>query len=325
MITPPKGVTLDKTEFPLPPLGQQATHTERVRITSSHSPDQIFPIKVEVLLDSGVRIVYERMISFYECIRTAKGLNIDGDLSDWPPETQYIHLGSEEQYIAGYVEWEGPEDSSARVYTSWDKDWFYLGVEFQDDRLSSPCAGFTVYNNDGIEIYFDTDHEGDRDEARYSDDDHQYGFSLEQGKAVVYSWSQLGTYSKDSRITLNLNPVPAKTLSGRAFKGAIMEGAIPLKELKIKPRDGLQIGFNLARTDDDDPRTIHPFFQEIQFSWARRKNSWQNPQVFGDLFFVDPSNTGALKTKERHTYIDDAFFLPSDSGPSDGTRIGSAN
>lgn len=317
VLTPPSSKSLDKLEFNLPRLVSNQTHTERIGFLSYFAPGEIITIEGKADLDIGIQVEFEQIISFYPCVKMEKPPLIDGDLSDWPLSAQNINLGSKEQYIAGYVPWGGPEDSSAQIFTAWDDDWFYIAGEFQDDVLSSPCAGFTVYNNDGIEIYLDTDHEGDRHEAHYSDDDYQYGFCLEQGEPVVYSWSQLKGYSRESRIAMNLNPQISQNLTGKhsatmrsVKKRMILEGAIPMKELKIKPRDGLHIGFNLALTDDDDPLTIHPFFQEIQFSWSKRRNSWQNPRIFGDLFFVDPAKKGALFKKKRQFRLDGEPFLP---------------
>jgi hypothetical protein len=62
-----------------------------------------------------------------------------------------------------------------------------------------------------------------------------------------------------------------------------------LDELNLNPARQKHIGFCAAFTDDDDPSGIHPFFQEIQMTWTGGKNAWQNPQVFGDLFFSDCS------------------------------------
>lgn len=286
-LTPPDGVSLGKNVFEIKPLSPNAKFEESVEITSDNPSDMIYEIKGEARLTDGAEVQFKQTISFYECIRTERPLMMDGNLSDWNKDTEPIRLGSKEQYVAGYVPWGGEKDLSARVYTCWDENWFYIGLEFQDDMLSSPCAGFSVYNNDGIEIYFDIEHDEDRHEAHYSADDHQYGFYLEQGNPVVYSWSQLKGYSKDSRIAFNPLPQPQQTISGKTFKGMILEGCIPMKELNLKPHEGLMIGFNVSATDDDDPRTVHPFFQESQFSWTRRKNSWQNPQTFADLHFTD--------------------------------------
>lgn len=306
----PEDIQIDKTRFSLPELKSGEVHTERIGITSKHPSDTLFEVKAEANLASGVMIEHEQLITFYESVKTRSPVTINADLSDWPENANLFRMGSKEQRIAGYVEWEGPEDSSANVYTAWDDEWFYIGVELQDDRLSSPCAGFSVYNNDGIEIYFDTDHDGDRNQNRYSDDDHQYGFHLEKGKPSVYSWSQLGGYSKKSRISLNTSPDAAITLSGRNFKGAIIEGAIPLEELGIDPYDGHMIGFSLALTDDDDPLTVHPFFQEIQFSWTHHKNQFQNPTNFGDLFFVDPAKKDEVSIRDRDIMLNGKPFFP---------------
>jgi len=295
-LTPRQGVLIEKTSINIPPIAPNATFNERIGILSRHASDEVFEFMAKAMLNSGVSMEVKQLLTFYECVRTDIPLKIDGNLSDWPPQAHPVHLGSKEQYIAGYVKWDGPEDSSARVYTAWDDKWFYLAAEFQDDILSSPCAGFSVYNNDGIEIYIDANYEGDSQLTHYTDDDYQYGFFIERGRPVVYSWSQLKDYSRDSRIALNLNPQPSQTLSGRAFKGMILEGAIPMREFKLNPFAGLLIGFGLAMTDDDDPTTVNPFFQEIQFSWTRRKNSWQNPQAFGQLFFIGAGN-GKSKNK----------------------------
>ena len=322
-VSPPDGVKLDRSEYEIKDLAPGSKTSSRFGVSSKQDADDIYVVQVEAKLDSGVTVQYEKLISFYECMRAEKEPVIDGDLSDWPANAKGIMLGKPEQYIAGYVDWEGPEDCFTRVYTAWDDEWLYLGVERQDDRLSSPCAGFTVYNNDGIEIYMDTEHEADWKQNRYSDDDHQYGFSLEQGGAIVYSWSQLNNYSRDSRIALKIDPEAEETFSGESFKGCIMEGAIPLDELKIKPHDGMIMGFNIGATDDDDPRTLHPFFQEKHFSWSLRKNSYQNPHSFADLFFVDPSDkTSSLIPRKQNS---DSFFFPSGSGLMERTSLASGN
>ncbi|HPB32915.1 MAG TPA: sugar-binding protein, partial [Candidatus Sumerlaeota bacterium] len=312
-------IRLSRSTITTPLLEPGRSFSEQIEILSHHDPDDLFHICVQSSLDDGVEVAHKELITFMESRKTGVSPDIDGDLSDWPRESRFIRFGSNLQIIGGYVPWNGPEDCSARLYTCWDDEWIYFGVEFQDDRLSSPCLGFTVYNNDGIELYFDTDHEGDWGEAIYSNDDHQYGLSLEQGRAVVYSWSQLKGESKDSRITLNTSPLTTQTISGRPFRGMIIEAAIPLDELGLAPHEGMQIGFSAAATDDDDPHTVHPFFQEVQFGWTRRKNQWQNPTTFGDLFFTDlgawpgtPSSTFEALNDER----DRLFF----SWPTEGLK-----
>jgi len=285
-------IILSESKFNFSILKSNLIQNFPVQINSSIDDDAILIVKIRAKLENGVSIEREKIIDFYTSYKVDSPIKIDGDLSDWQKGLTPIRIQWAKQYTGGYVKWDGPEDSSVRLYTSWDDKWFYIGVEQTDDIYSDPVTGFGVYNNDGVEIYFDTDYENDRWDEKYSSDDHQYGLFPSQGKDIVYSWSQLGGESKNSKIKIERSPTKEKTISGTGFKGMIIEAAIPLEELKIVPKDGKMIGFNCAFTDDDDPRSVHPFFQEIQMTWTGKKNSWQNPRAFGILFFA---NTKKIK------------------------------
>lgn len=287
-----EGVALNMQTFHFPPFGSNGTYITPIAILSHHESDKVFHIQATGEIGPGPAVHEKAMVSFYTSQRAEKPLTIDGDLSDWEKSLEPIRINRQDQYVGGYVKWKGEEDASARVYTCWDDEYFYLGVEFQDNVFSDPATGQQVYNNDGLEVYFDTDRAGDLRSNRYSKDDYQYGLFPTQGKSIVWSWSQLGGESVNSRIAINRSPDVGQTISGRAFKGMIIEGAIPLAELRLKPHDGMHIGFNVAITDDDDPRSLHPFFQEIQMSWTGARNAWQNPQAFADLFFKVPMAKG---------------------------------
>jgi hypothetical protein len=290
-----EGVTMNMQTFHFPPFDYDATYITPIAIVSPHDSDKVFHIQATAEVSPGLTVREKTMISFHTSRKAAQPLAIDGNLSDWERLLLPIRIDRQDQYVGGYVKWKGEEDAGARVYTCWDDEFFYLGVEFQDDVFSDPATGQQVYNNDGLEVYFDTDHAGDLRTSRYSKDDHQYGLFPTQGKTVVWSWSQLGGESVNSRIAINRSPDVVHTVSGCTFTGMIIEGAIPLEELRLKPFDGMHIGFNVAITDDDDPRSLHPFFQEIQMSWTGARNAWQNPQAFGDLFFEDPGAKGRAK------------------------------
>ena len=75
----------------------------------------------------------------------------------------------------------------------------------------------------------------------------------------------------------------------------------------------------------NDPRSVNPFSQEIQMTWTCKRNAWQNPQVFGDLFFVDRTKKGRISIKGRHAFIDGSFFFRWASGRSAGMKTASAN
>ncbi|MFH0793469.1 MAG: sugar-binding protein, partial [bacterium] len=230
-------------------------------ISPNDLPDRVYEMTAKVNLNGGVQQQKSEHFSFTTSSRRSTPPSIDGRLNDWPKTQAPIRLGREDQIIASLRKWGGPDDSSARVYTSWDADWFYIAAEVRDNLFSEPCAGPTIYNNDGIEVYFDTDHDGDQDVAYYNGDDYQYGLFPSNGADIVYSWQKLGGPSGNSKIKINRHPSAADTLSGQPLKGYIIEAAIPLAELGLKPGNGLHIGFNLALCDDDDPSSVHPFMQ----------------------------------------------------------------
>jgi hypothetical protein len=285
-IRPEADVRLSKNEIPINALLPASTATFPISILSKHPEDKVFNLRVAMDIHKGLSVSTEQIISFTRCCRAEKPIVIDGVLNEWDKSLSPIRIDRQDQFTGGYVKWEGPEDSSVKLYTCWDKQYINFAVEFHDDFLSDPMTGQQVYNNDGVELYFDTDYAGDRQETRYSSDDYQYGLFIAQGKSVVWSWSQLGGESTRSKIAVNRSPKPDETISGDTFKGMIIEAAIPLDELKIEPTEGKVIGFGAAFTDDDDPSNVHPFFQEIQMTWTGRKNSWLDPHAFANLFFT---------------------------------------
>ena len=66
-----------------------------------------------------------------------------------------------------------------------------------------------------------------------------------QGGKVVWSWSQLGGPSRASRLEINRSPTPDQTITGEKCS-YIIEGAIPLAELGLKPHDSTS-GFRCYR------------------------------------------------------------------------------
>ncbi|MBN1478549.1 beta-galactosidase [Candidatus Sumerlaeota bacterium] len=308
VITPSEGVEIRPVRIDLGELGANARLCVPVEILSDHSPDTVFFFDASVHLETGEIVSAPCHLSFLTSRRTEREIVIDGDLSDWA-WSDPIHLGSQDQINHQGYPWDGSEDASARVWTAWDDEWFHVAAEVTDDLISDPCAGFSVYKNDGLEIYFDADHWGDRREDHHSDDDNQYGMFMEQGRAVVYAWTHLGDHSPGGRVEINRAPSADQTLSGEGCT-YIIEGSIPLSEIGVEPRDGHQIGFSVALTDDDTPDTVHPFGQDLQMSWTGLRHAWQNPHQFADLFFVDPAAQGHVTTDGPHTLVDGDPFIP---------------
>ncbi|MBN1477609.1 cellulase family glycosylhydrolase, partial [Candidatus Sumerlaeota bacterium] len=236
-------------------------------IGGDHGADSVFRVNVRAELSQGEVVEEQDHFSFTTSPRLASPPVLDGDLTDWP-EWDPIRLGSREQITGEFETWGGPEEASAQVWTGWDDECFYLAAEVKDQTLCDAVFGHEVYKNDGLEVYFDTDHDGDRDETHYSDDDNQFCLALSQGDAVAWAYSHLNDVSPGVRLVINRSPSPEQTLTGEPC-GYIVEAAFPLDEINLRdPHHGMHIGFNVALNDDDDPTAVHPFGQDLQMMWT---------------------------------------------------------
>lgn len=278
-----EGVQLDPAMFELAPARGATVTTQTVAVVSEHAPDTVFHVTARAQLEREEVVEARGHFALMPSPRMATPPAIDGDLGDWPKHRAPIRLERREQLTGELRKWDGPEDASARVWTAWDDDWFYLAAEVRDDLISDPVAGFHVYKNDGLEVYFSAD--ARRDRTHYTRADNQYGLFMEQGRAIVYAWSHLSDYSPGARIAINRAPEEGQRLTDEPA-AYLVEAAIPMQELGIAPRAGMAIGFNVALNDDDTPDREHPFGQEVQISWTGRRNAWQNPQTFANLVFV---------------------------------------
>jgi hypothetical protein len=243
-------------------------------------------VHARVAIEPDEVVEASRAVAFQTAPRAAREPEIDGDLSDWPHGRIPIRLDSARQLVAKWRPWTGPEDSSARVWTAWDEQNFYVAAEVVDDVIADAVTGEQIYKNDSLEVYFDTDFEGDRDETHYSDDDSHWILALRQGGAVVFN-AVTNRESPGGRIAANRAPRVTQAISSEPC-AYIIEASIPLSEIHLHPSDGKLIGFNVGLNDDDDPTRVHPFGQDVQLMWSRRPLSWQNPQQFADLFLVGP-------------------------------------
>lgn len=283
------GEVIEPTALTIEGLEGMSSLTQMITFDAPSGASATHSIAGSLELDNGETIAFNEHFSFMTSPRVASPITLDGDLSDWPM-WDAINIGSRDQVTGEFEAWGGLEDASARVYTAWDDTNFYLAAEVTDQTLADAVSGHEMYKNDGFEIYIDADREGDRQDQSYSDDDSQFAVGPVQGGAVVWDYKRGNQPSTASRIVVNRAPTAEQTVSGAPCNW-IVEVAFPLSLINLEPRDGLLIGFNVALNDDDDPRRVHPFGQDLQMMWNGRRECWLNPRNFSNLFLVDPTRT----------------------------------
>jgi|GEM_PF-632397 len=265
------------------------------------SPDDVLDAKIRLTTQKGVESNWTFILSYMKSHQTPRAPSIDGDLSDWPRGLPPIRLGEREQFVAERLPWGGPSDASALVWTAWDAEWFYIAAELRDDILGETSFGTALYQNDGLEVYLDTDRERGRYAADFGPNQFQYGLFPCNGKDVVWEWHHGDAASPGSRIRINRSPRPEQRLPGSAALAAadarmggdiaprlIIEAAIPMNEIHLKPAPGMELGFTVALDDDDTPGYVHPFLQDLQMQWSRQKYAWRTPSAFASLWLAGP-------------------------------------
>jgi DNA-binding NtrC family response regulator/HAMP domain-containing protein/GGDEF domain-containing protein len=100
---------------------------------------------------------------------------VDGDLSEWDGRAP-LRLCHKNQLIrsggtALSVDWGGEDDVSAVFYLRHTREALYIAGEVRDD--DTHLRDVHWWNGDAVEVFFDTDREGDRQDNTFSDDDYQ--------------------------------------------------------------------------------------------------------------------------------------------------------
>jgi hypothetical protein len=214
-------------------------------------------------------------------IRVPKALvpvAIDGDLSDWegsspnPYPAPYVTFGK--------TRWAGPSDLSADFYFAWDNDNFYLGTIVTDNvhvQLSG-TRDYNLYNGDDLEVWFDTDLDGDFAISKGDGDDFQLGLSPGNfeglaPQAVFWNPNKLAERNKLVRVAAKKRALD---------NGYTLEAAVPWAAFgEFRPQPGGAIGFAASAGDND--QTANPK-QEVMTSTAPALQ-YKEPPTFGNLFF----------------------------------------
>lgn len=190
----------------------------------------------------------------------------------------YVGLKQDVDYIP--ENWNGPEDLSVYYYMLWDKEYLYIGAYIKDDSIVQLATGENLWQGDHLELWFDTDLQGDFEDKSNNKDDFQLGispgdFELLDPEIVVWTPPVLVADLKKAQLAAK-----------RTQDGYILEFAIPWSLLKVKPEPGFIMGFAFSPSDTDTPGKLD---QEMMMSSAPGSSpNWGNPTFWGNLILVDP-------------------------------------
>ncbi|MDI6785051.1 MAG: sugar-binding protein, partial [bacterium] len=196
-------ILFNRTNIPFSNLSSKEARIFEIEIKGAEfPPDTLYPIEVKAYLSTGKIITKQRAIDYLPCKKTSQPIVIDGVLGEWN-EAIPIYLNHSDQIIIGKEKWRGITDCSGTISTLWDEQNFYISAVILDDKRSNTIKpSSTVYHSDGLEVYFDTDLYGDEENAKYNDDDFQFGFFDTPEGPIVWRWSPGDTLDKSAKIVI---------------------------------------------------------------------------------------------------------------------------
>ena len=173
----------------------------------------------------------------------------------------------------------GSKDLSARYFTTWDSDNFYIAVEVQDDVHLQQFESNAVYQNDGLQVFYDMDNNGTPQDPNL-EDDYAWSFSLtEKGpqayKAYVPAWQTAFLkegLTADVELQINRNDDTGLTT---------YEMRIPKTNLRpLNLKEETVFGMALMINDADEDQ------RETGLMNTNGSEPWKNPGTYSDMILL---------------------------------------
>lgn len=210
------------------------------------------------------------------CFYTEKPIVVDGNLEEWAKRIP-VDLGENNRVGVEKSVWKGKGDLSARVYTLWDENYLYAGVEVEDDIFAYPHTGKDLWANDALQIAFDPRNDA-QGKDYYGQDDYEYGFSLTTNGPAVFRWLGGGGEPGAAQAV----KFAVKRENGKT----VYEIAWPWSALKpFNPASRRDMGFNLTVMDNDGDKAFNMgFHQHLQITEGICNG--KQPGLFRDLILI---------------------------------------
>ncbi|MFQ6058442.1 MAG: sugar-binding protein [Anaerolineae bacterium] len=223
--------------------------------------------------------------------RLSQQLTIDGNLWDF---RQIEYLPSIEQRIG---------KTWSKIFTAWDDTYFYVGAEISNDHIVQTQREAKLHVGDHVELWLDTDLQGDFDEPGLNEDDFQIGLSPGNFADIppeAYIWypedkeglvreiqiaarrkeSYSPGYTLEAAIPLTLLGLDGDPLV--PARGWVIEGSIPQGVHEYYPQGGRAIGFAAVLSTTDTPGAA----QQEDMTASSPQFQGGHPATFNTLIFM---------------------------------------
>lgn len=209
----------------------------------------------------------------FHAVRRKFNINMDGQLNEWGN----IGILRVNNYLSQPENYLGPQDLSGVVRAVWDEQDLYLAAQVTDDQIIQESQGDQLRNGDAIELFWDSNLEGDFAVNQYNGDDTQIVFTpsgiVDNLDNLYYVYQSGGGNNGDG----------IEVWSWQTEVGYDLEIRIPWSVLGVYPQSGATFGYAIAFSDDDTPGSAE---QETQLA-TTINNPQQQPTQWGN-FILEP-------------------------------------
>lgn len=144
---------VENVKFEIKPKQSQKL---KINVPDSILKTKVLDFKGDIVLETGERLPVEQYINLESCIYVETPPTIDGkmDKGEWKESASIDLSRGEYVYLAGNS-YTGPTDLTGKLYTAWDKEYFYMAADIKDDVYAQDkMYGGVFWRSDGIQMAF---------------------------------------------------------------------------------------------------------------------------------------------------------------------------
>lgn len=249
-------------------LDFQWTYRER-------KPGNEYPVDVRVEEAATGKTIFRdaAMPVDFLLAQKARGVEVDGDLSDWQDAFPF-HLRSSAQNAGGYHD---PDNLEATAYVKWADDGLYVAAVVRDDIHKQSENASNLWKNDSVQASLDPLDDGG---SPYGPDDVEWGFALtDDGQKLTNVFSSSAP-NPNGDIS---GRVPFAAVRDETAKRTIYEMKFPSSFVRdLRPAEGARIALNVAVNDADLQNGRDDFIQ-----WTPGTADSKNPSLYDSFLLVD--------------------------------------
>ncbi|TXK85052.1 sugar-binding protein [Paenibacillus sp. N3.4] len=238
-------------------------------------PFNEYTVDMQVEETASNKVIYNDPVLPVEfnLVQKAKGLTIDGDLSDWQDAFPF-HLRSKAQHSSGYRD---PVNLEAIAYAKWASEGIYFAVSVQDDIHKQSENAANMWKNDSVQVSLDP---LNNRESPYGMDDTEWGFALADDGTLLVNIFYSAQPNPNGDVS---GQTPFQAVRDEAAGRTIYEFLIPGSYVKdLKPELYGKIGLNVAVNDADLQNGRDDFIQ-----WTQGTADSKNTALYDSFLFID--------------------------------------